>query len=192
MNKNRNDLTVLKLIFTGIQFKEWHVNSFFAGYKLTDDLGGELKYALSPRFWNTSLVPGLEWAQAILPSPEARMKQMINRYFSDVDSLIKVNDWLYPSYSIKDPNSGSTILCFSISGINSHHLSCPYKLGDNNMISCRQLLELHRSEFTKVVVRKINNTLKAILGEKQYREFRDIPIEDRPRAYLRANKEFID
>lgn len=60
------------------------------------------------------------------------------------------------------------------------------------MISCRQLLELQRSEFTKGVVQKINNTLKAILGEKQYRKFKVIPIEERPRAYLRANKEFVD
>ena len=156
------------------------------------NLGDEVKYTLSPKLWNLYLPPMLEFKQAILPSPEAKIKQMINRYFSDVDSLLEENDWLYPSYSIKDPNNGSTILCFSVSGINSHHLSCPYKLGDDDIISCRKLLELQRSEFTKAVVRKINNTLKAILGEKRYREFRDTPIEDRPRAYLRANKEFVD
>lgn len=188
---DRTQKTVLSLIFRGLQFKEWHVNGHFVGYKLINDLGEEVRYALSPKFWNTNLVPGLEWNQAMLPSPEAKIKQMINRYFADIDSLIEVNDWLNPSYSIKDPN-GSTILFFSITGINSHHVSCPYKLGDANMISCRQLLQLYKSEFTKGVVRKINNTLKEILGEKQYREFRDIPIEDRPRAYLRANKEFVD
>ena len=109
-----------------------------------------------------------------------------------MDKLIVRNDWLCPSYSIKDPNNGSKILCFSISGRNSHYVSCGFKLGDDDMISCRQLLELYRAEFEKKVVRKINNTLKAILGEKQYCKFRDIPIEDRPRAYLRANKEFVD
>lgn len=191
-NINKNDATILKLTFTGIRFTEWYVNGFFAGYKLTDNLGGEVKYALSPKFWNINLPPSLEWSKAVLPSPEAKIKQMINNHFDEIDKLIVSNDWLYPSYSIKDPNNGSTILAFSISGTNSHHLSCPYKLGDDDIISCRQLLELQRSEFTKAVVRKINNTLKAILGEKRYREFRDIPIEDRPRAYLRANKEFVD
>ena len=75
MNKNRNDLTVLKLIFTGLQFKELYINGRFIGYKLTDGQA-QVPYILSPKFWNVYLPPMLEFKQAVLPSPEAKIKAL--------------------------------------------------------------------------------------------------------------------
>ena len=180
--------TVLNLIFNSLHFDEWYMQGKFIGFKLKDDYGQEVRYTLNPKHWNTNRPPALDW-QTYGPTPESQIRQMIHNHFDSIQKLITKNDWLYSSYSLEHPDG--LLLSFSITGINSHSIICPYKLGDDNAISCCQLLELHKRKFVEKMVKKVNSYLKAKLGLEVYRSFRGIPREERTRHYLRSLQKHI-
>ena len=186
---NKTQATVLNLLFNSLKFEEWYIQGRFIGFKLKNDLGKEVRYCLDPIHWNTNRPPALDW-QTTFPTPESHLRQMIHSHFGAIQRLIVKNNWIYPSYSVEHPKG--TLLSYSVTGINSHTVICPEKLGDENAISCNQLLELCKREFVKKMIRKVDSYLEAKLGEKIYLKLKKTPRDQRAQFYVRNSHNYID
>ena len=87
----------------------------------------------------------------------------------------------------------TTVLRFSIdrlskfeSSPNHHAITCPYELGDEDMISCKQLIQLVKEELLQKIRTSINEEVLAKIGKQNYQNFKNCELHQRTHKYLRA------
>lgn len=186
---DRTQKTVLSLIFNSLRFEDWYMQGKLIGFSLKNDLGKEVRYCLDPLHFNTNRPPSLDW-QTFGVTPESQIRQMLHNHFDSIQKLIAKNDWIYPSHSMTHPEG--VLLSFSITGTNSHVIVCGERLGDDNAISCYQLLDLYKKEFVRTMLEKVNSYLVARLGEEKYKELFSLPGTERTLHYVRCLHDYID
>jgi hypothetical protein len=179
---DKNQTSVLALIFNSIHFERWQVLGKNTGFYLKDDFGKRVHYALNPIHWNTNLPPAFYW-DAPAPSPEYRLQKMVDDHFESIEKLLAKNDWLKPTKSIIGRQG--TALLFSVTGLSSHAVTCPYELGDEDMISCKQLIILVKEELLKKIRTLINEEILGKIGKVNYQDLKHCELHQRTHKFLR-------
>lgn len=182
---DKTQKTILNLIFNSLQFVPWIYNGKDAGFVLRNEFE-KCYYPLNPELWNEFLPPGFYFG-APAPSPEFKLQSMLDRHFDEISKLIVKNDWLQPSMTVTSKKS--KLLFFSVNAINDLYIKCPYKLGDNSMISCKQLLELKKSEILAKMQYKIAEGIHHRIGRSALRKLKNCPAHKRTRMYLQLTRD---